>query len=182
MAVLTRGDLASRLHTYCSRYAEEEGFREAFLRLLAVPESFYRTHFNPGHFTASAWVINPNRSRVLLLHHAKLRRWLQPGGHADGTADVPRVALRELAEETGLAGHLVTDHFFDLDIHTIPARKSEPAHHHYDFRFLVIAEDQIPLSSNHESTELRWVALERLEDYQPDASMFRLRAKTHALP
>jgi 8-oxo-dGTP pyrophosphatase MutT (NUDIX family) len=177
----SRDELTSRLLTYSTPFSEEEIFRMAFLELIKEPNSFFRTHFEPGHFTASAWVVNTQRTHTLLLRHAKLNRWLQPGGHADGVTDVANVAQRELAEETGLSGRLASSDFFDLDIHLIPARKNEPSHRHFDFRFLLVVEDHLPLQGNEESMEVRWVPLAGLEHVNPDDSMLRLRAKTHSL-
>ncbi|SVC12585.1 uncharacterized protein METZ01_LOCUS265439, partial [marine metagenome] len=56
-----------------------------------------------GHVTGSALVLDSSRHRVLLTHHRKLNKWLQPGGHADGDSDVMNVGMREALEETGLA-------------------------------------------------------------------------------
>jgi ADP-ribose pyrophosphatase YjhB (NUDIX family) len=89
-----------------------------------------------GHFTGSAWLVSADGERVLLTHHRKLGRWLQLGGHADGEGDLAAVALREAEEESGLSRLLVEPEIFDLDRHLIPARGSEPAHWHYDVRFL----------------------------------------------
>jgi FimV-like protein len=57
-----------------------------------------------GHLTGSAWIVNTTRTKALLLHHRKLNRWMQPGGHADGDLDLLAVALREAREESGLSG------------------------------------------------------------------------------
>ncbi len=92
-----------------------------------------------GHLTGSAVIIDPSRPATLLIHHKKLRMWLQPGGHADGQGDLAQVALREAEEETGLTSLQVITPAIDLDIHTIPERGDEPEHLHLDVRFLVIA-------------------------------------------
>lgn len=175
---MSRAELAAQLRAYQSAFSEEQSFRSLFLNLLGRPDAFLRSHFSPGHFTASAWVVNPDFSKILLLKHTKLNRWLQPGGHADGDIDVRAVAVRELLEETGVTARLLSNQFFDLDIHRIPARKADPEHVHFDFRYLFVASDQLPLHANHESTEVKWIALDELEKYNPDASMLRLRAKT----
>lgn len=94
-----------------------------------------------GHLTASAAVVDPARQRMLLIHHRKLGRWLQPGGHADGQLDLAAVALREVHEETGLHRCRLIDHRpIDLDVHEIPAFGEIPAHLHYDVRFLIEAD------------------------------------------
>lgn len=128
----------------------------------------------PGHLTGSALVLDPVSSRVLLMLHSKLGRWLQPGGHADGNHDLAGVALREATEETGIDGLQVMVPAVDLDIHEIPARGDEPRHLHLDLRFVVVAPpDAVPVA-NHESRELRWVPTGRVGDLSDEVGLVRL--------
>jgi 8-oxo-dGTP pyrophosphatase MutT (NUDIX family) len=137
----------------------------------------------PGHVTASAWIVDPGRSQTVLLHHRKLERWLQLGGHVDGEADVRRAALREAREESGLRTlRLILDDVYDIDVHRIPARGSESEHDHYDLRFALEADPREPLRGNAESNDVRWIALSDLETYAIDDSVRRLAAKTGTLP
>ena len=110
----------------------------------------------PGHFTGSAWLVDANGARVLLTHHRKLNRWLQLGGHADGDPNLARVALREAEEESGLHDLEVEPGIFDLDRHEIPARANEPAHWHYDVRFVVHALGSDAFTISDESHALAW--------------------------
>ncbi|MFV0258694.1 MAG: NUDIX hydrolase [Acidimicrobiales bacterium] len=110
-----------------------------------------------GHVTGSAIVLDPVTRRVLLLHHAKLNRWLQPGGHADGDGNLAAVAWREVTEETGLGDLVVVMPAIDVDIHRIPARGDEPTHLHFDVRFLLLATGDVEPDLNHEATGFRWV-------------------------
>lgn len=109
-----------------------------------------------GHFTGSAWLVSADGRRVLLTHHRKLDRWLQLGGHADGDADLARVALREAEEESGLAGLAVERTIFDLDRHRIPARGDVPEHWHYDVRYVVRATGSEAFTVSEESHALAW--------------------------
>lgn len=120
------------------------------------PDALYRTCLD-GHLTGSALVVDPVREATLLIHHAKLGRWLQPGGHVDGNGDLAAAALREAEEEVGIEGLRVHEPAIDLDIHSIPERGDEPAHLHLDVRFLVIAPPGADASINHESLDARWV-------------------------
>lgn len=150
--------------------------REQILAFLdAHPDALQRSCL-AGHLTGSALVVSHDAGAILLLHHRKLGRWLQPGGHADGDATLAAVALREAAEETGIAGLRVAVPAVDLDVHGIPARGDEPGHLHLDVRFLVVAPPGALATGNHESTELRWVAPEDLQAYDPDPSLRRLAA------
>lgn len=110
------------------------------LDLLAMGDNaFSRHHFEPGHFTASTFAIGPG-GRLLLIHHAKLDRWLQPGGHIDAADPTPfAAAVRELREEACVEGAMGDGVLFDLDIHPIPShpKRGEPAHEHFDLRYLV---------------------------------------------
>lgn len=135
-----------------------------------------------GHMTGSAWILNTDKTHVLLTHHRKLEKWLQLGGHADGDADLLRVALREAREESGLnAIAPLSKAIFDVDIHAIPARGAEAEHFHYDVRFLLQADRAQPLSMNHESKELIWVPLEEVARLNGEESMRRMVVKSRKL-
>lgn len=138
------------------------------------PEVAHRT-CRPGHLTGSAFVLDDDGERCLLLLHAKLGRWLQPGGHADGETNLALVALREATEESGIADLVVDTRPLDLDIHLVDP-PAEDAHLHLDVRFLVTAPPGAEPSGNHESLEIRWVPLGELDRYQPDPSLIRLAA------
>jgi 8-oxo-dGTP pyrophosphatase MutT (NUDIX family) len=136
-----------------------------------------------GHVTASAWIVNSGRTHVLLIHHVKLDKWLQPGGHCDGDEDVLRVAVKEVLEETGLTVDPVDTAIFDVDNHLIPQKRDIPAHIHYDIRFLVTAEkgaDSLP--GNSEVNSIRWVRLEDVVQYNDTESILRMVRKTGRTP
>ncbi len=116
-----------------------------------------------GHMTGSAWVVDREREHALLTHHRKLGRWLQLGGHADGNADLLEVALREVREESGLTRlRVLQPGPFDVDVHEIPGRGSEPRHFHYDVRFLLEADRSEELVVSEESHALAWLPLREL--------------------
>ena len=127
----------------------------------------------PGHFTASALVVNDALDQILLLHHTKLRIWVQPGGHVDGNANLMTVALCEATEETGIGGLRIWPQAIDLDIHRVNP-PSEDAHLHYDVRFLVLAPQSPVLNANHESTAQRWVSPDDLPSMGVDDGLQRL--------
>ncbi len=99
------------------------------------------------------------------MHHSKVRRWLQPGGHADGDANLAAVALREAIEETGIDDLVVWTRPVDIDIHLFVNRSgSEPDHLHLDLRFVVQAAAGATPVGNHESAALRWITEHELDD------------------
>ncbi|MBI5850022.1 MAG: NUDIX hydrolase [Planctomycetes bacterium] len=186
-AVDPRRALLDLLGAYQDAWPDEDAVVARIGNLVVTQEDcLLRTCFTPGHLTASAWVCSQDGARCVLLHHGKLDKWLQPGGHADGEAELERVALREVEEETGLSGLEVLLHDgglvpLDLDVHVIPARKREPQHEHHDVRFLVIARQDAPLVCSDESRELRWVDVARLTDFTREESVLRLARKAKLL-
>jgi 8-oxo-dGTP pyrophosphatase MutT (NUDIX family) len=145
------------------------------LELLARPGAvFSRSHVAPGHFTASAFVLCPERRRVLLIHHQKLGRWLQPGGHVEAADEsLLAAARREVAEETGIvAGPLLGSGIFDVDIHSIPASAKDGAHLHFDVRF-ALATEALELSASPEVLGARWVELEAVSRLTDEESVLR---------
>jgi 8-oxo-dGTP pyrophosphatase MutT (NUDIX family) len=133
----------------------------------------------PGHLTGSAWIVDAPRRRVLLTHHRKLDKWLQPGGHADGDPDLLAVALREAREETGFTRlRAVSAEVFDVDRHWIPPRGDAPGHWHLDLRFLVEADPAEELIISDESHDLQWMDLARVAALNPEESMLRMVRKT----
>ena len=114
--------------------------------------------------------------RVLLAHHRKLGRWLQPGGHSDGDPDTLAVALREAREESGLEVRALDNAIFDIDVHGIPACGCEPAHLHFDVRFLVqAAHDRFRVSD--ESHALAWVPAVGPDALTDEESVLRITRK-----
>jgi 8-oxo-dGTP pyrophosphatase MutT (NUDIX family) len=174
---VVRDELAEWLLGYRTPYPEEQAFVPHFLSLLEHPDCYQRTHL-PGHLTGSAWIVNRKRSQVILVHHAKLNRWMQPGGHADGDENILNVALKEAQEETGLTNlTILLKHPFDVDIHRIPVRKDFPEHFHYDVRFLLEADDKEPLKVSEESHDVKWISLDEIRAYASQSSVLRMAEK-----
>jgi 8-oxo-dGTP pyrophosphatase MutT (NUDIX family) len=176
----SRASLLAELRAYVPGDAREAAMRARLVAFVAAhPDALERTLLT-GHVTASAWVVDPARTRALLAHHRKLGKWLQLGGHVDGDPDVRGAALREAREESGLTSlRFAGDGIYDLDVHHIPARPGEPAHEHYDVRFALEADPAEPLVvAGKESYALAWIALADLPSYGADESVLRLARKT----
>ncbi len=172
--------LRADLDAFAPGDAVERAHLDRMRRLLANAggRATRRDYFEPGHFTASAFVLSPDGRCVLLIRHTKLKRWLQPGGHIDAADASPLAAARrELREEAGVAEADVLGGLFDVDIHPIPAnpRKGEPAHEHFDLRYLLRARsDQIAAAND--ALAARWVPAGELAGAE-DASVARAAAR-----
>lgn len=132
-----------------------------------------------GHITGSAFVVDPRRGAMLMVHHATLDRWLQPGGHVDAGESPRDGAARETWEETGLQRFTPSDWArdpmlpLDIDPHMIPANaaRGERQHFHFDFRYLFLADSTQELSGQDgEVKGVRWVLLETLHDGNPQGA------------
>ena len=154
---------------------------ERFEHLVAhQPRCFDRDCFDDGHITGSAVVLNLTGTAMLMTHHAKLGRWLQLGGHADGETDPLAVACREAVEESGLGVRPCCTWPIDLDIHAIPARGGDPRHFHYDVRFLLQVQASEMFKATAESLALAWVPLADVETVTREESIMRLVEKALA--
>jgi 8-oxo-dGTP pyrophosphatase MutT (NUDIX family) len=158
--------LLTSIEPYSPRRAAHKEVAVFFAR--AVPELASR-ETRPVHLTASTFVLDPATERVLLLWHPKYGRWLQPGGHCDGSPDLAAVALREVLEETGIAGIELDPVPFDVDLH--PGEPGGDPHMHIDVRFVATAPEG---SSGVEPTspeelQLAWVRRDEDDCYIAEA-------------
>lgn len=133
-----------------------------------------------GHITGSAWVINTSRTKALLIHHKKLDKWFQPGGHVDNTdLSILHAAKREAIEETGSEEiTALSNNLFDLDVHLIPERKGTPAHWHYDFRFIFETQNESLNADFKEVNDTQWIPLNDLLQNDKFSSVKRMVKKT----
>jgi hypothetical protein len=153
-----REKLLNLLLSYKTTYPEEQKYLSQMLEFLNENEQAFERSLKKGHFTASSMLLNKDATAALLMHHAKLDRWFQLGGHADGETDLLAVSIKEATEESGISKiKPVMESIFDLDIHEIPANSREEAHLHYDVRFLLQVDGDEDFRKNHESKELRWI-------------------------
>jgi 8-oxo-dGTP pyrophosphatase MutT (NUDIX family) len=137
--------------------SEEIVFKQRMIDFVKKNADCFERTLTIGHITASCWLVNFDNSKALLTHHAKLNKWFQLGGHCDGDSDVVAVALKEAHEESGLRQIVLKEKgIFDIDIHRIPDTSKEPAHDHYDVRFLLQAVSDEPFLVSHESKSLAW--------------------------
>jgi len=140
----------------------------------------------PGHVTTSAFVVSPDLTRVLLIHHNTIGRWLQPGGHYEPAESFAASAAREAVEETAVAGlalhqwHRGGDLPFVIDSHEVPGKASrgEQPHYHHDLQYVFVADPDLPLTAQlDEVSGARWAALDELSSISP-RGLERLRHLT----
>lgn len=174
---MTRKELVQQVENYLPFDQTEKAMCERLLSFMQENENCFERTLLIGHITASAWLLNEKTEEVLLIHHKKLNKWLQPGGHCDGDENVFRVARKEVLEETGIQVGPQKEKIFDIDIHSIPERKGVPEHDHYDVRFKFVLQDNIKPIQNEESNALEWISIDTIENYTQEPSILRMVKK-----
>ena len=154
--------LRQQLIAYRPWNEQEERDREELLRRLDSHEDLYTRANTAAHFTASAWVVSPDRKQVLMAYHNLYQSWAWLGGHADGEEDLLAVALREANEESGIRAVPVSRDIFSLEIlHVAPHVKRGKfvcAHLHLNATYLLEADDQAPIRCKpDENSAVRWL-------------------------
>ena len=171
-------NLKKLLQNYSAIYPNENNVKKT-LEFLEKGNCFSSINFD-GHFTASAWIVDQHKNKVLMTHHKKLNMWLQLGGHIDEEKDLLSAALREAREESGLENFkIISDQIFDLDIHDIPKINSHPPHTHYDVRFLFEANsknEKVVVSE--ESNDVAWIEISKVCEKNSELSIKRMVDKT----
>ena len=125
---------------------QEERDKDVILRFLEENDDAFLRENLIAHMTASAWVVNPKRDRVLMVYHRIYDSWSWTGGHADGEEDLLAVALREVTEETGVT-HVrpVSKDIFSLETVTVEGHEKRgeyvPSHLHLNLTYLLEADD-----------------------------------------
>jgi 8-oxo-dGTP pyrophosphatase MutT (NUDIX family) len=138
----------------------------AILDLLSTKRTaFDRSEYEPGHITASAFVVHPTLSAAALVNHAKIGRWLQPGGHVEPEdTDIESAARREVTEEIGIDA-LSSLGVTDVDVHVFPQRGDQPQHLHLDVRIGFLAHTD-RLIDGQESNGVRWATFAEMQEME----------------
>lgn len=158
-------DLVDRLSRYTPSDAAERHAVDRVRQLVDGVGPFSAASFDPGHITASAFVIHPDGRSIALILHSKIGRWLQPGGHVEqGDASIVDAAVREVAEEIGV-GPADEPWLCDVDVHVFPARLDVPEHLHHDVRVAFVS-DSASLVVGDGADDARWWPLSQALDLE----------------
>ena len=159
-------ELIEELKRYQPWNEQEERDLAELLRRLKSGEELYCRENLSAHLTSSAWVVSPDRRRVLLAYHILYDSWAWLGGHADGERDLLAVAVREVQEESGLASvRPVSSDIYSVEILTVDGHEKRgvyvPSHLHLNVTYLLEGDPLAPVRCRpEENSRVSWFALE----------------------
>ena len=159
-------DIVEAIRAYAPGNEQEARDKAVILRFLEEQADAFERSNLLAHMTASAWVVNAARDKVLMVYHKLYDSWSWTGGHADGDRDLPAVALREVREETGVkSARLVSGEILSLEILTVDGHEKRgvyvPSHLHLNVTYLVEADEHDALSvCDAENSGVAWFSLD----------------------
>ena len=161
-----RAELTEAIRAFRPENEQEEADKKGILAFLSANENAFTRDNTIAHMTASAWVVNHDRTKVLMVYHKIYDSWSWTGGHADGEENLLAVALREVTEETGVSSVTpVSDDIFSLEILTVDGHEKHgsyvPSHLHMNVTYLLEADEEEPLTvCEDENKGVAWFGLD----------------------
>lgn len=161
-------DLKEQIMAFVPTTEQEVKDKEYFLKWIEAFDDVLTRENEFAHFSSSAFVVNPEHSKMLAVYHKIYDAWIYPGGHADGEQDLLSVAVREVFEETGQEVNVLDSGIYTINSLPVMAHvkrgKFVPAHTHLDTVFLMEADDSKPLTFREdESRGVKWVDLSQAD-------------------
>ena len=161
--------LREQIEKYIPYNEQEECDKEQMLKFIDSYHDVLTRNNIFGHFSASAFVVNRDRTKMVVVYHIINDGWIYPGGHADGEEDLLSVAVREVEEETGLKVKVLDNNIYAIQ--TAPVKghikrgKYVSAHIHLDVVYIMEADDTIPLVYREdESKGVKWIPFSDADD------------------
>ena len=161
--------LEEKIEKYVPVNEQEARDKEQMLEFIATNDNILTRENVFGHFSSSAFVVNKERNKMVVVYHIINNGWIFPGGHADGEEDLLSVAVREVFEETGLKVKVLDENIYGIQnnpvIGHVKKGKYVSAHVHYDVVYLMEADDKIPLVFREdESKGVKWIPFEEADN------------------
>lgn len=161
--------LKEQIDKYIPFNEQEEKDKEYFLRFINTFDDILTRNNIFGHLTASAFVVNKNRNKMVVVYHIINDGWIYPGGHADGESDLLSVAIREVEEETGLKTEVLDNGIYAIQANSVNPHikngKFVSAHTHFDVIYLLEADDTTPLVFREdESKGVKWISFDEADN------------------
>ena len=162
-------ELREKIKKYVPYNEQEEKDKNTILKYMDTFEDTLTRNNEFGHFTASAWIVNKERTKVLMIYHNIYKSWAWTGGHADGESDLLSVAVREVKEETGVENvKVLDDDIFSLEIVCVNGHikrgKYVSSHVHLNVTYLLeVDENETLRIKEDENSGVKWVPIDEVE-------------------
>ena len=158
-------NLKEQIEKYVPYNEQEEKDKKQILEFMKQFDDVLTRNNLIGHFSSSAFVVNKDRTKMVVVYHKIYDGWIYPGGHTDGEEDTLAVAVREVEEEIGQKPRVVEDFFIAIQTVSVKGHKKHgeyvSPHIHFDVIYLMEADDTIPLIyKEDESKGAKWILLE----------------------
>ncbi len=162
-------NLRQEIENYIPFNEQEKKDKEQFLRFIDTFDDVLTRDNIFGHFSASAFLVNKKRNKMVVVYHIINDGWIYPGGHADGDDNLLSVAVREVEEETGLKAKILDENIYAIQSAPVKGHiksgKYVSSHIHFDVLYLMEADDRIPLKyKENESKGVKWISFEEADD------------------
>ncbi|WP_404427339.1 NUDIX hydrolase [Ureibacillus chungkukjangi] len=170
-------NIRQQLEQYKPSNPQEGKDQEIILRYMDTFDNLFTRENEFAHFTASAWLVNEERTKVLMAYHNIYNSWSWVGGHADGDTDLLHVALKEAKEETGLENvRPVSEQIYSIEILGVPAHvkkgKHVATHVHLNVTYLLEAsESDLTFIKPDENSDIGWFELEKAIEISTEPEM-----------
>lgn len=162
-------ELREQIENYKPYNEQEEKDKQVMLKYINTFNDVLTRKNEFGHFTASSWTVNKERTKVLMIYHNIYKSWAWTGGHADGESNLLGTAIRELKEETGIQNvNVINDDIFSLEILTVNGHikkgKYVSSHVHLNLTYLLeVDENEILKIKEDENSGVKWINIEDVE-------------------
>lgn len=161
--------IKEQIKNYKPYNQQEEKDKQIMLKYMDTFDDIFTRNNEFGHFTASSWVVNKERTKVLMIYHNIYHSWAWTGGHADGETDLLNTAIRELKEETGVKNvKVLNDQIFSLEMICVNGHvkkgKYVSSHVHLNVTYLLeVDEKEMLRIKEDENCGVKWIPIEQIE-------------------
>lgn len=176
-------NIKEELMNYIPYNDQEQKDKEIMIKALDTFDDIFERSNEIAHFTASNWIVNRQRTKVLMAYHNIYNSWAWTGGHADGDTNLMNVAVREAMEETGINDFkVISDGIYSVEILPVDGHikrgKYVATHLHFDVCYLLEADENEALKiKEDENSGVKWINIDEVLNFIREENMLPVYSK-----
>lgn len=176
-------NLRKEIENYLPYNCEEKQDKEIMIKYMDTFDDVFTRNNEIGHFTSSCWIVNKEKTKVLMIYHNIYDSWAWTGGHADGDEDLLRVAIKEAKEETGLKNvKPLSNEIFSLEVLGVDGHmkkgKYVSSHIHLNITYLLCADENEATHIKYdENSGVKWFELDKAVEVSNEPYMKKIYSK-----